>query len=237
MGPLPADAAPFVPSPDRRPILLTGATGYIGGRLVPRLLEAGYAVRCLAREPRKLSARPWATHPAVEIVAGDASSRPSLERAMAGTRAAFYLIHSMLAAGPEYAGVDRDLARTFAGAAAASGVERIIYLGGLGETGPGSQRAPVLAPGGRGRARLDGRAGDGVPRGDDHRLRVGVVRDPALPGGAAAGDGDATLGAHREPADRRAERARVPGPLASPRRPRPAARWTSEARTSSRIAR
>ncbi len=132
---LPSDS-PVASSSDRRPILVTGATGYIGGRLVPRLLDAGYAVRCLAREPRKLSGRPWASHPAVEIVAGDASSRASLEAAMAGTRAAFYLIHSMVAAGPAYANVDRELARTFATAAAAGGVERIVYLGGLGETGP-----------------------------------------------------------------------------------------------------
>ena len=122
---------------DTRRVLVTGATGYIGGRLVPRLLEVGYAVRCLAREPRKLASRSWANHPGVEIVAGDATSRASLEPAVAGARVAFYLIHSMLAAGPAYAGVDRDLARTFARAAAAAGVERIVYLGGLGETGPG----------------------------------------------------------------------------------------------------
>jgi uncharacterized protein YbjT (DUF2867 family) len=129
--------SPGAPSSDPRPILVTGSTGYIGGRLVPRLLDAGYAVRCLAREPRKLSGRPWANRPAVEIVAGDVGAPVSLERAMAGTRAAFYLVHSMLAAGPAYAAVDIVLARTFASAAAASGVERIVYLGGLGETGPG----------------------------------------------------------------------------------------------------
>ena len=131
------NTSPGAASFDPRPILVTGASGYIGGRLVPRLLDAGYAVRCLAREPRKLSARPWASHPAVEIVAGDASSPPSLERALGGTRAAFYLIHSMLAAGRSYAGVDDRLARVFATAAAAAGLKRIVYLGGLGETGPG----------------------------------------------------------------------------------------------------
>jgi uncharacterized protein YbjT (DUF2867 family) len=131
------NAPAAAPAADSRPILVTGASGYIGGRLVPRLLDAGYAVRCLAREPRKLSARSWATHPAVEIVAGDAGSPMSLDRALGGTRAAFYLIHSMLAAGPSYADVDNRLARTFASAAAAVGVERIVYLGGLGETGPG----------------------------------------------------------------------------------------------------
>ncbi len=118
-------------------ILVSGATGYIGGRLVPRLLDAGYGVRCLARAPRKLAARPWADRPGVEIVAGDAESVDDLRRALRGCSAAYYLIHSMLVAGAEYAERDRRLARSFAEAAAAEGVERIVYLGGLGETGAG----------------------------------------------------------------------------------------------------
>jgi NAD(P)-dependent dehydrogenase (short-subunit alcohol dehydrogenase family) len=59
------------PAADPRPVFVTGASGYIGGRLVPRLLEAGYAVRCLARAPRKLAHRPWASHPRLQIVTGD----------------------------------------------------------------------------------------------------------------------------------------------------------------------
>ncbi len=120
-----------------RPVLVTGATGYIGGRLVPRLLEAGHRVRCLARDPRKLAGRPWASHPRVELVRGDASREDELFRALQGCGAAYYLIHSMMAAGREYAEVDRALARAFSRAATAAGVERIIYLGGLGETGAG----------------------------------------------------------------------------------------------------
>jgi uncharacterized protein YbjT (DUF2867 family) len=122
---------------DPRPLLVTGATGYIGGRLVPRLLAAGHRVRCLAREPRKLDGRAWAKDPAVEIVAGDASDEAALARALDGCRAAYYLVHSMVAAGDEYAERDRRLARLFARAAEESGLERIVYLGGLGELGAG----------------------------------------------------------------------------------------------------
>ena len=119
------------------PVLVTGATGYIGGRLVPRLLEAGHRVRCLAREPRKLDGRAWAADPRVEIVAGDAADAPSLRRAMEGCGQAFYLVHSMITAGEAYAERDRAMARSFAAAAQEAGLERIVYLGGLGELGKG----------------------------------------------------------------------------------------------------
>jgi uncharacterized protein YbjT (DUF2867 family)/uncharacterized protein YndB with AHSA1/START domain len=122
---------------DPKPVLVTGATGYIGGRLVPRLLEAGYRVRCLAREPRKLDGRPWAGDPRVEVVAGDTSDIASLRRALEGCGAAYYLVHSMVAAGNEYAERDRTMARAFARAAEDTGLERIVYLGGLGELGAG----------------------------------------------------------------------------------------------------
>lgn len=120
-----------------RPVLVTGATGYIGGRLVPRLLEAGHRVRCLAREPRKLDGRPWAGDPRVEVVAGDTSDIASLRRALEGCGAAYYLVHSMVAAGHAYAERDRTMARAFARAAEDTGLERIVYLGGLGELGAG----------------------------------------------------------------------------------------------------
>ncbi|MEM6794307.1 MAG: SDR family oxidoreductase [Acidobacteriota bacterium] len=131
-----AHAEPHQPSgAEPAPILVTGATGYVGGRLVPRLLDAGYAVRCLVRSPRKLQARPWNEHPKVEIVQGDAANEEELVAALEGCRIAYYLIHSMVAAGPEYAERDRRLAETFACAAKRAGIERILYLGGLGETG------------------------------------------------------------------------------------------------------
>ena len=119
------------------PVLVTGATGYIGARLIPRLLDRGVNVRCLARSPRKLAGRNWASHPGLEIVEGDAGDESVLSAAMTGCGAAYYLIHSMVAAGKRYREKDRELALGFAQAAARSGLERIIYLGGLGETGDG----------------------------------------------------------------------------------------------------
>jgi uncharacterized protein YbjT (DUF2867 family) len=120
---------------ERKPVLVTGATGYIGGRLVARLLAAGYRVRCLAREPRKLGARPWVDDARVSVVRCDVSDREPLIHAMRGCGPAYYLVHSMMAAGPAYRERDRMLARTFAEAAAAARLERVVYLGGLGETG------------------------------------------------------------------------------------------------------
>ncbi len=121
----------------RTTILVTGATGYIGGRLVPRLIDAGYRVRCLARSPKKLAARSWADRPDVEIVRGDLDDPVSTRRALDGCGAAYFLVHSMLATGAGYAEHDRRLARNFAAAASETpSLRRIVYLGGLGETGP-----------------------------------------------------------------------------------------------------
>jgi len=119
------------------PVLVTGATGYVGGRLVPRLLEAGYRVRTLARSVPKLAARPWASGPCVEIVEADLDDAEATEAAMRGCAAAYYLVHSMVATGASYAKADRRLAERFAVAAARARVGRIIYLGGLGEQGEG----------------------------------------------------------------------------------------------------
>lgn len=125
-----------VSDPDPARVAVTGATGYIGGRLAPRLLEAGYRVRCLVRFPQKLQDRVWAADPNVEIVDADLSDPASLSEKLAGCSAAYYLVHSMLSAGKDYAARDRQLAAAFSSAARAAGVSRIIYLGGLGEMGP-----------------------------------------------------------------------------------------------------
>ncbi|MEP7365939.1 MAG: SDR family oxidoreductase [Acidobacteriota bacterium] len=116
-------------------IAIAGATGYIGGRLAPQLLESGYAVRCLVRSPAKLEGRAWNTDPRVEIRQVDLADASSVTAALEGCDAAFYLVHSMMSAGGEYAQRDQQLAVTFARAARDAGVKRIIYLGGLGETG------------------------------------------------------------------------------------------------------
>ncbi len=116
-------------------IVIAGATGYIGGRLAPELIKAGYAVRALVRSPGKLEGRDWASQPGVEIRKTDLNDLPSLTSELQGCDAAFYLVHSMMSAGDEYSKRDLDLAKTFARAAGDAGVGRIVYLGGLGETG------------------------------------------------------------------------------------------------------
>src|SRR5689334_3124737 len=113
-------------------VAVAGATGYIGTRLVPRLLTAGHRVRCLVRTPRKLADRPWAKDPRVEIVAVDLGDATAVEAALRGTDALFYLVHAMRSAGDDYAERDREMARTVSTAAHAAGVGRIVYLGGLG---------------------------------------------------------------------------------------------------------
>ncbi len=100
-------------------IAVAGATGYIGGRLVPRLVEEGHEVVCLARNPGKLGGRPWREK--VEVRYGDVGKPESLEVALAGCEVAYYLVHSM--GGPaNFAAADRDAARAFADACAVNGV-------------------------------------------------------------------------------------------------------------------
>ena len=118
---------------DPKPIFVAGATGYIGARLVPRLLDAGYHVRALARAPEKLRNRPWAQHPSLEIVKGDVLDKDSLAKALRQCRAAYYLVHSMNPDVSDFASTDRQAACNMAEAAAAENLEQIIYLGGLGE--------------------------------------------------------------------------------------------------------
>ncbi|MBT8443140.1 MAG: NAD(P)H-binding protein, partial [Gammaproteobacteria bacterium] len=111
-------------------VLVTGATGYIGGRLVGRLLNAGYRVRAVVRDPSRLQARPWTDQ--VEVVKGDLLDQDSLPDAMAGVDAAYYLIHSMRE-GADFQYRDLLAAHNFGVAAREAGLSRIIYLGGLGE--------------------------------------------------------------------------------------------------------
>ncbi|HEY9421981.1 MAG TPA: SDR family oxidoreductase [Thermoanaerobaculia bacterium] len=109
-------------------ILLTGASGYVGGRLLRSLEDRGLRVRCLARRPDALRQK---AGPATEVVAGDVLDRPSLDSALRGVDVAYYLVHSMGSSG-SFEETDRQAALNFGQAAKAAGVERIIYLGGLG---------------------------------------------------------------------------------------------------------
>jgi uncharacterized protein YbjT (DUF2867 family) len=117
---------------NQQPVLVTGVTGYIGGRLVPRLLETGARLRCLARDASRLQGRGWRGD--IELVVGDVLRPESLAEAMHGVVSAYYLIHS-LGAGSDFAERDVMAARHFGAAAKSAGVKRIIYLGGLGDSG------------------------------------------------------------------------------------------------------
>lgn len=119
------------------PIFVLGAGGYIGGRLVPRLLAAGYQVRALARSPGKLLSRRWGRHPGLEIVCGDILDYPSLLKGLEGCRAAYYLVHSMNPSVDDFSHTDRVAAMNMTKAAAAANLQQVIYLGGLGEEGSG----------------------------------------------------------------------------------------------------
>jgi len=130
-------------------ILVTGASGYVGGRLVPALLKRGYRVRALARRPEKLACRPWASHPDVEIVAADLLDLPALTAALDGGTVVYYLVHGMLAQGKRYADADAWAARNMVTAAARNHIRRIIYLGGLGDP-----EAPGISPHLRSRHRV-----------------------------------------------------------------------------------
>lgn len=122
-----------------RTALVTGATGYIGGALVPALIADGWRVRVLTRSRQRLDGLPWAA--SVEVVEGDASTPADVRRALAGVEVAYYLLHSMDGKG-DFVARDRDLATTFAGAAGHEGVRRVVYLGGLH---PHGELSPHLA--------------------------------------------------------------------------------------------
>lgn len=116
--------------PNQRCILLTGGTGYVGGRLIALLEQRGYRLRCLGRRPDHLAAR---VQPSTEIVQGDVLVPESLRADLDGVDTAFYLVHSM-GTGQNFEQEDRQAARNFAQAARDANVWRIIYLGGLGDS-------------------------------------------------------------------------------------------------------
>ena len=114
---------------DRGTVLVAGSTGYVGGRLVPELLDAGFAVRVVTRSTARAQRYEWSDD--VEVVRGDMLDRESLTAAFDGCIAAFYLVHSM-GTGEDFADTDARAAANFRDAADAAGVGRIVYLGGMG---------------------------------------------------------------------------------------------------------
>ena len=120
-------------------ILVTGASGYIAGKLIPRLLEAGYLVRCMVRDANKIAHHPWIGE--VEVVIGNVSMPETLPAALHQVNAAYYLIHNM-SSGHGYQKIEREGAENFAQAAHQEGAEHIIYLGGLAD--PHAKIAPHM---------------------------------------------------------------------------------------------
>ena len=112
---------------------MTGATGYVGGRLVPKLLERGYQVRVLARDPHRLDGVPWQGD--VEIIQGDLQVQADVSRAVHSIDVVYYLVHSMSSAG-DFEEVERTVATLVAEESLSAGVKRIVYLGGLHPEGP-----------------------------------------------------------------------------------------------------
>ncbi len=121
---------PTKPNPGMGTILVTGATGYIGGRLVPELIARGYKVRCMIRGSTKGYKAVW---PEAELVSADALDRRSLKKALKGVHTAYYLIHSLLLGPREFEQADIQAAINFREIAEQCKVKRIIYLGGLGD--------------------------------------------------------------------------------------------------------
>src|SRR5262245_54135918 len=125
-------------------ILVTGATGYIASRLIPRLLDSGYRVRAMARHPHQLQSRSWFNK--IDIIQADVTSPSTLAHAFDGVDTAYYLIHNM-SHGHGYVSLELDAARNFAQAAEQAGIGHVIYLGGLAD--PAGQIAPHM------RSRID----------------------------------------------------------------------------------
>src|SRR4051812_31343034 len=114
---------------NRPSILLTGGSGYVGGRLIPLLEKQGVRLRCLARSPEKMRSR---VQPGTEVVQGDVLDPASLDRALQGVQTAYYLVH-LMSGSKDFEREDRQAATNFAQAATKAGVQRIVYLGGLGD--------------------------------------------------------------------------------------------------------
>jgi len=119
---------------NQKSVLVTGATGYVAGRLIPLLLSSGYTVRAMGRSIAKMAGRPWGQDPNVELVKGDILDVDSLRKAVNGCGTIYYLVHSMIAQKGKYRNADRIGAKNMVKAAGDEHADHLIYLGGLGDT-------------------------------------------------------------------------------------------------------
>jgi uncharacterized protein YbjT (DUF2867 family) len=117
----------------QKPVLVTGATGYVSGRLIPLLLESGYKLKAMGRSIEKMAGRPWGHDPNIELVKGDIMDVASLRQAAKGCGTIYYLVHSMISQKGKYRYADRIGAKNIVQAAADEQVDHLIYLGGLGD--------------------------------------------------------------------------------------------------------
>ena len=161
---------PTTPDASIGTVLVTGGTGYIGGRLVPELMARGYRVRVMVRAFSPEYAKKW---PKAEIVVADASDTASLSLALKGVHTAYYLIHSLLLGPKEFEAMDLANAGNFRRAAEENGLARIIYLGGLGDV------RTFLSPHLRSRARVAEELGNGS-------IPVTVLRAAVIIGSGSA---------------------------------------------------
>ena len=182
-------------------VLVTGATGFIGRRLVPALIDAGHDVRAMTRHPETYDGPG-------EAVGADVMDPDSLRPALDGVDVAIYLVHSL--DDPDFERKDAQAARNFSAAAAAAGVQQIVYMGGLGDDDQD------LSAHLRSRREVEGllgdgrRAGHGAARRDRGRPRWHLVGDHPPAGEEPAGDGGAQVGRHPHPADRPRRRGPLP---------------------------
>ena len=188
-------------------VLLTGGTGYIGGRLLPLLEERDVHLRCLCRHPERLKWR--ASKPTTEVVAGDVLSPESLKAALQGVRTAYYLVHS-LGTRQDFEKEDRQAAANFGDSRPASRCSAHHLPGRPGRSAAGALGTPPQPPGdGRSLAGL-WRAGDRTPSVDHHRLRQPVVRIDPGADGTTSGDDLSPLGCHAHTAHRHRGCAGIP---------------------------
>ena len=181
-----------------REVIVLGATGYVGGRLVSKLLEAGNKVRVLTRSTGRAERYEWSDR--VQMFTGDVLEPDTLAPALEGCDAAYYLVHS-IGTGGDFAATEATAARNVRDAADAAGLRRIVYLGGMGS---GDDLSKHLASRHRvGEILASGRTATTELRGGrDHRIRIDLVRDAAVPHRGAARDGDPAMGPYEMPADR-----------------------------------